>query len=183
MNLKLKYYLRGVGAGIIIATLILTIAGNVSPKKENVKSTGETTSSSPIYNPSTKESESSAKNEQSSKNEQTSENEKASTDEQHSDTENASNTENEEPSKEENTTAPNEEPSIYGGEERTVNIPSELNTSLAISMYLYEMGIVEDGRDFNTFLEQNGYDKNLHTGVKTIPSGATYEEIASILCK
>lgn len=46
---------------------------------------------------------------------------------------------------------------------------------------LYEAGLVSDAAAYDRYLCQNGYDKKICTGVKTIPAGATEAEIAKIL--
>lgn len=46
---------------------------------------------------------------------------------------------------------------------------------------LYEAGLVSDAAAYDRYLCQNGYDKKICTGVKTIPAGATEAEIAQIL--
>ena len=46
---------------------------------------------------------------------------------------------------------------------------------------LYEAGLVSDAAAYDKYLCQNGYDKKICTGVKTIPAGAGEAEIAKIL--
>lgn len=46
---------------------------------------------------------------------------------------------------------------------------------------LYEAGLISDASAYDRYLCQNGYDKKICTGVKTIPAGATEAEIAQIL--
>lgn len=46
---------------------------------------------------------------------------------------------------------------------------------------LYEAGLVSDAAAYDRYLCQNGYDKKICTGVKTIPAGADEAEIAKIL--
>lgn len=46
---------------------------------------------------------------------------------------------------------------------------------------LYEAGLVSDAAAYDRYLCQNGYDKKICTGVKTIPAGAGEAEIAKIL--
>lgn len=51
----------------------------------------------------------------------------------------------------------------------------------AVAEKLYEAGLVSDAAAYDKYLCQNGYDKKICTGVKTIPAGATEAEIAKIL--
>ena len=50
-----------------------------------------------------------------------------------------------------------------------------------VARKLYEAGLISDAAAYDRYLCQNGYDKKICTGVKTIPAGATEAEIAQIL--
>lgn len=50
-----------------------------------------------------------------------------------------------------------------------------------VARKLYEAGLVSDAAAYDKYLCQNGYDKKICTGVKTIPVGAGEAEIAKIL--
>lgn len=50
-----------------------------------------------------------------------------------------------------------------------------------VARKLYEAGLVSDAAAYDKYLCQNGYDKKICTGVKTIPAGASEAEIAKIL--
>ena len=54
-------------------------------------------------------------------------------------------------------------------------------SSETISSLLEDAGLVDSASKFNSFLVQNGYDKKLETGSFDISGGMTYEEIARIL--
>ena len=56
------------------------------------------------------------------------------------------------------------------------------NGSEIVSRRLYEAGLVESSVEYNQFLVKNGYDRRLSVGNHEIPSGATHEEMARILC-
>ena len=58
---------------------------------------------------------------------------------------------------------------------------SEGMSSETISSLLENAGLVDSASKFNSFLVQNGYDKKLETGSFDISGGMTYEEIARIL--
>ncbi len=57
------------------------------------------------------------------------------------------------------------------------------NGSEVVSRRLYEAGLVESAVEYNQFLVKNGYDRRLSVGEHEIPAGATYEEMARILCR
>ena len=56
------------------------------------------------------------------------------------------------------------------------------NGSEIVSKRLYEAGLVESAVEYNQFLVKNGYDRRLSVGNHEIPTGATEEEMARILC-
>ena len=50
-----------------------------------------------------------------------------------------------------------------------------------VARLLQQAGAVESAADFDRYLCSNGYDKRIHTGVRQIPAGASYSEIARII--
>lgn len=50
-----------------------------------------------------------------------------------------------------------------------------------VSRRLKEMDIISDASDFDAYLERNGYSEKIRAGTFTIPSGASYEEIAKAI--
>lgn len=52
-----------------------------------------------------------------------------------------------------------------------------------VSRKLYNAGIVKNAAEFDAFLMQHGYDKKLNTGEKIINAGDTWQEIAEELTK
>ena len=52
-----------------------------------------------------------------------------------------------------------------------------------VARRLAELGVITDAGDFDRYLCQNGYDKKLATGNHEINAGAGYQEIAEILIK
>ena len=50
-----------------------------------------------------------------------------------------------------------------------------------VARKLYEAGLISDASAYDRYVCQNGYDKKICTGVKTIPAGAGEAEIAKIL--
>lgn len=59
----------------------------------------------------------------------------------------------------------------------SVNISSG-DTSDDVGRKLQSAGIVESGSDFNHYLEQNGYDRTIHSGTYSFEKGASYSSIA-----
>lgn len=56
-------------------------------------------------------------------------------------------------------------------------------TSWSISKALFELGLVESASDFDSYLCKNGYDKKIRIGEYKISVGATYEEIAKLIAR
>lgn len=50
-----------------------------------------------------------------------------------------------------------------------------------VSRKLYNMGLVDSATQFDSYLMQHGYDKKISVGVVKIPSGSTWMEIAEKL--
>ena len=65
-------------------------------------------------------------------------------------------------------------------------IPVEViagDVSNTVCQKLLEAGLITDGEDFNRYLSDNDKDGLLAVGIHHIPMGATYEEIAELLCQ
>ena len=62
----------------------------------------------------------------------------------------------------------------------TVTISSGMSSE-AIASALANAGLVDDASKFNSFLVANGYDMKLETGNFSLETGMSYEEIAKIL--
>lgn len=62
----------------------------------------------------------------------------------------------------------------------TITISSGMSSE-AIASALANAGLVDDESKFNSFLVANGYDMKLETGSFSLASGMSYEEIAKIL--
>ena len=62
----------------------------------------------------------------------------------------------------------------------TVTISSGMSSE-AIASVLANAGLVDDASKFNSFLVANGYDMKLETGNFSLETGMSYEEIAKIL--
>ena len=65
-------------------------------------------------------------------------------------------------------------------EKTTVTISSGMSSE-AIASALANAGLVDDASKFNSFLVANGYDMKLETGNFSLETGMSYEEIAKIL--
>lgn len=204
--MKLKYYLRGLGIGILITTVILSLAGigrkNMTDeevvkrakelgmvestllsdlpdqtKAEEVRPTEPETS----LLPETSEPETSPEPETSLQPE-TSEPETLEPEVSPEPEETASTPET--PAAPEETPVSPEDgnPDTPAGKTVTLVI-GRGESSTTVSKNLKKAGIVEDAAAFDRFLCNNGYDKKIITGTYEIPYGASEEEIAKIITR
>ena len=152
--MKLKYYLRGFGLGIILTAVIMII---VTHSNRNNLSNAE------IINKA--ESLGMVMSDQSSKTKDTN---KGSTIKQQIKDEETN-----------QTTTP--EPAEQPVQEFVSVVIQRGEVSDTIAAKLQQAGLVQDAKVFNKYLTDNKFDGNLLTGTFNIPKGATQEEIAKIL--
>lgn len=196
--MKLKYYLRGLGIGILVTTVILSLVGvgrkNMTDEEvvKRAKELGmvESTLLSDLpdqtktdevrptepeisLQPETSEPEAGPESEES-----------ASTPETPVAPEETPEASKETPVAPEETPVSPEDgnPDIPAGETVTLVI-GRGESSTTVSKNLKKAGIVEDAAAFDRFLCNNGYDKKIITGTYEIPYGASEEEIAKIITR
>ena len=200
MNAKIKYYLRGLGTGIIITTLVLSIAfatrgksgSNSSDELLKNEGTGKVTSESSTEE-SSKEKKTTKK--ENSKKETTKKEttkkettKKETTKKETTKKETTEKTTKKETTTEEVTTeevtteeAATQEPttkkSQSSGETVEISIYSGM-TSEEFCENLKQAGIIEDANDFNWYLNDNGYIRRIQVGTFTINKGDDYYAIA-----
>ena len=176
--MKLKYYLRGLGVGIVVTAVILTIAnhlGNKMSDEDIIKRAAklgmvmkedeslfpptepETTTPEPT-SPSPAEQETTAVKPAEPE------------------------TTTPEPTEPETTTPVPAEPQTSGIviHTATITVTSGMYSE-AVSQKLEEAGIVKNWREFNEYLTSNGYSERLQTGTHSFNSEMGYNEIAEIL--
>ncbi|MCR5670091.1 MAG: hypothetical protein K6G10_03730 [Butyrivibrio sp.] len=79
-------------------------------------------------------------------------------------------------------TAQSSDSSFTTGSQKTVTIPGGLSSD-GVASILYGEGIVDNAVSFNRYLIDRGIDRIIRSGVKVIPAGSTYEQIAEIITK
>ena len=171
--MKLKYYLRGLGIGIVVTVLVMmAVLGNKQPMtdaevKARAKELGmiENTIIKDVAN----------------KNEDVVSDEKV--DEETPDVE----TEIEDEPVEEKTDEPAEEPIEEPADENTDDSESVTITvvggdsSWSVSKRMEEAGLIESASEFDKYLCQNGYDKRIRLGNYEITKDMSYEQMAKII--
>lgn len=182
--MKLKYYLRGLGIGILVTTVILSLAGvgrkNMTDEEvvKRAKELGmvESTLLSDLPD-QTKTDEVRPTEPEISLQPETSEPEAG------PEPEESASTPETPVAPEETPVSPEDgNPDIPAGETVTLVI-GRGESSTTVSKNLKKAGIVEDAAAFDRFLCNNGYDKKIITGTYEIPYGASEEEIAKIITR
>ncbi|SFB66971.1 hypothetical protein [Butyrivibrio sp. YAB3001] len=64
---------------------------------------------------------------------------------------------------------------------KTVTVPGGYGSD-QVARLLYDEGIIDSSVAFNKYLIENKKDRIIRSGVKTIPAGSSYFDIAEILC-
>lgn len=162
--MRLKYYLRGLGIGILVTTVILMIAFARHPAKMSdaeiiarAKELGmvmeEKTTGGTIPKATEQETEKQQPIVDTSQPEDTKQ--------PAGDTEGQADTDTE---------LQAAEVSVVKGD-----------TSNSVAVRLYVAGLVADAEEFNNYLMEHGYADSILPGTVEIPAGADYEQIAQIL--
>lgn len=183
-----KYYLRGLGIGIVVTAIIMGIATSgkrgmtdeeiIARAKElgmventvlseKTEEEAETEAAVDIANTENATEKSAI---EETKKPETSEEQKENTTEE---------TEKPETSTERQTTADKKE-DITSAVVKTITVNSG-DGSYTVAKKLAEAGVVTSAENFDTYLCQNGYDKKLRTGNFSIPADASDEQIARIV--
>ena len=172
-DIKLRYYLRGLGTGIVITTLVLAISFNVRSCTSEKSLIDDTTKEENTTQKQTKESTDKEKTtkETTSKEETT----EGTTKETTSKEETTEGTTKETTAKEETSEDITQE--VQTKEKITLTVSNGM-ASDTVAALLEEAGAIENAKDFNKYLYQMGYERILRVGTYEIEVGESYEEIA-----
>ena len=185
--MKLKYYLRGLGIGILVTIVIVAIsgAGKKTMTDEEIKNRArelgmvESTVLSDIQN---KEPEGTETPKPSTEPEGT-ETPKPSTEPEGTETPKPS-TEPEKTETPKPSIEPEKTPIAEASDRETITIViSNGESSVTVSKTLEAMGLIENASDYDKYLCENGYDKKIRTGTYEVPTDASEEEIAKIITR
>lgn len=195
--MKLKYYLRGLGIGIFVTALIMTIASSgkgVMTDKEVIQRAtelGMVTSSKTLIS---QQQENIAV-----ETEQPVELTQAPTEvpvveatipkEEPTEAPQESSEEMQEP---ESTEVPTPEPAVESEESPVETLQSGESVTLTIysgehsatvAKRMEELGLIDDYLDFDDYLCDNGYSRYVNSGIYKIEPGLSYEELAKIITR
>lgn len=190
--MKLKYYLRGLGIGIVVAVIITSISmGNRQPlTDEEIKARAaelgmiENSVLSDIAN----KDDEAIKNDEPAKDDEALQDNEPVIDEPTQDepTQDEPTQDEEQLEEEEKNDEPaeNEENNQQSNDKNTVSITVVSgDSSWTVSKRMEEAGLIESAKDFDTHLCRYGYDKKISVGTYKIPVTATHEEMAKILTR
>lgn len=184
--MNLKYYLRGLGIGLIVTTIMLTISHNINDKTVEYSGGEQTTSGSPLAferDNTTKPAESVTERTTEAATESVTERTTEAVTEPVTErttepvTEAVTEASTEAPTSVKQTTA-----SVQNGEEVTVIIKDVYYGTQAADI-LYEAGLITDKNDFVQYLISTGYGTKIQEGTYKISKGAGYEEICKTISR
>ncbi len=200
--MNLKYYLRGLGVGIVVTSLILGIGFGSRKEalsneeiKDRARALGMVEESSITVAEAAVQQEEEAVDDPELLNDVDAELKDDAADKADAETEVSATPEvSSEPevsagatAETDNETAPGATPKAGDDTAETREIvditinPGE--GSYAISRKLEQSGLIDDASEYDAYLCDNGYHTKLRAGVHKIPMGSTREEIAKLLCR
>lgn len=183
-----KYYLRGLGIGIVVTAIIMGIAtsGKRGMTDEEIIARAKElgmVENTVLSEKTEEEAETEAAVDIANAEDATEKSAIEETKKPETSTEQKQNTTEEtkkpETSTEQQTTADKKE-DITSAVVKTITVNSG-DGSYTVAKKLAEAGVVTSAENFDTYLCQNGYDKKLRTGNFSIPADASDEQIARIV--
>lgn len=196
--MKLKYYLRGLGTGILFATIILMISYSYRMSDKQIKEQAlklgmvypdkETTDNEDVDKTTDVETskEETSSEEATTRSEETENTETATKKE---DTQKETDKEvmtkeetTEEETTKEETTEENMTESKNPVDTYILTVTAS-DVAMDVATKLEDAGIVEDAVEFDEYLIEYGYESNIQNGEFTITKDMSYKEIAEIITK
>lgn len=168
--MNFKYYLRGLGTGIVVTLIIVTISNSLRGSRtvsENAAQPSSVQSTSAIEAILNNQRTTQAYEDATSA-------DAASADVTSADTSSA-----------ETVSAETVSDNVQQGQQkRNITVSFEtIQSSEAAAQLLEKAGIVDNWRNFNSYLVNNGYDRKVSGGTFSFNGNESYEEIAGIITK
>lgn len=207
--MKLRYYMRGLGIGMLITALILILSGRTSGQlsDEQIKARAaelgmvmedksvlkESEASPSAMLEETEEKTEEVEPEEVRPEEQAEKQQEPEETATESKVADQQETENDKPGEqvekqqepenvEPEEAKPDEAESETQAETVTITVRSGAS-SVSVAKQIEDAGLVSSAGEFDRYLCQNGYDKKICVGTYTIPMDATEEEIARVITK
>ena len=185
--MKLKYYLRGCGVGILITVVIFMVAikakGGIMTDQKVMRRASELgmvmaeNDQNVINMPSTAETQIHSDTQNALQTQtipETQETGQITTEKKENGT-SSKNTQAEEPKK------PQEDKKEEESKKEILISVNKGEVCRDVAERLYDKGLVEDAEEFRVYMGENGYAKNLCVGEFSLKKGMTYKEIAEVL--
>ena len=179
--MKFKYFLRGVGVGIIFSSIVFLVAyqgaaaGKMTEEEiiKEAEKLGMVEKEDPVGDLLTTQTDAKDSKEEPSSSEETKSEENS---------EDKKQTEQTTEVTTENTTEATTENNTETTTEEKVTITIEKgSTSYTVCQKLQELGLIEDASEFDTYLVKNGYASRIRVGEHTLKKGMEYHDIAEAI--
>ena len=167
--MKLRYYLRGLGVGILVTAVIMTVALSKKQPMTDDEVIKRAKELGMIENTIIKDVATPKDDEEVKEDTKEEPQEEVQEEVQEEDPEN---TENE------------TEVETEGETEETITVSVVSgDSSWSVAKRMEEVGLVDSAKEFDAFLCGNGYDKRISVGTYEISSNAAWEDMAKIITK
>lgn len=178
--MKIQYFLRGLGLGIVVCAFVLFVAYKTNPPKMSDQEIKKAAKGLGMVEATSTEDSLAALREDSTSEDTT----ESVTTEKEMTTEASTEATTEMITTEASTTevVTTEQSTEASGEDKTIVITVTAGMySDAVAESLYNMGLVDSASAFDQYLNANGYGDRILVGDHTIKVGATYDQIAQSL--
>lgn len=178
--MNFKYYLRGLGTGIVVTLIIVTISNSLRGSKTASENAAQPSSVQPtsaieaiLNNQRTTQAYGDAASADA-----------ASADATSADATSADVTSADVISADTSSAETVSDNVQQGQQERNITVSFEtIQSSEAAAQLLEKAGIVDNWRNFNSYLVNNGYDRKVSGGTFSFSGNESYKEIAGIITK
>lgn len=173
--MNFKYYLRGLGTGIVVTLIIVTISNSLRGSKTASENAAQPSSVQP-----TSAIEAILNNQRTTQ----AYGDAASADAASADAASADVTSADVISADTSSAETVSDNVQHGQQERNITVSFEtIQSSEAAAQLLEKAGIVDNWRNFNSYLVNNGYDRKVSGGTFSFSGNESYKEIAGIITK
>lgn len=173
--MNFKYYLRGLGTGIVVTLIIVTISNSLRGSKTASENAAQPSSVQP-----TSAIEAILNNQRTTQ----AYGDAASADATSADAASADVTSADVISADTSSAETVSDNVQQGQQERNITVSFEtIQSSEAAAQLLEKAGIVDNWRNFNSYLVNNGYDRKVSDGTFSFSGNESYKEIAGIITK
>lgn len=198
MKLKLRYFIRGLGIGIVFTAIVMSLSLQASRSRiirENALTKEEIMEKAMGYGMimSASDDTTSVEQKDSSKEEQSQEKNQDVKEEQDAEDDQLkeSNDDDQQNEKDEKDNKDKVEPNVDSTKDKDLIISIDYTpikitsgmTATSVGKLLNEKGVIEDADEFRTYMSEQGYSSKILVGEYLIPLDATYKKIADIITR